>query len=115
MEKQAHWPAWYYGPNGTGQIFDRAEDVPAGWQDHPSKVGKAAQSAATPTLVTPDTETVEIDADGHPWSADIHAASKSKTKAGLWRMKVGASRPAPMPGFPRSTDADTGAPPPLDL
>lgn len=32
------WPAWYHGPNGQSEIFDRAEDVPEGWVDHPSKV-----------------------------------------------------------------------------
>jgi hypothetical protein len=42
----------------------------------------------------------EVDAHGHPWSADLHAATKGKTKDGLWRMKVGVSRPAPLPGFP---------------
>lgn len=47
----------------------------------------------------------EIDAHGHPWSADLHASTKGKTKDGLWRMKVGVSRPDPKPGFP----ADNGA------
>jgi hypothetical protein len=26
----------------------------------------------------------------------LHAATKSKTKAGLWRMKVGVARPEPL-------------------
>lgn len=42
----------------------------------------------------------EIDAHGHPWSADLHAASKGKTKDGLWRMKIGRSRPGPAAGYP---------------
>lgn len=42
----------------------------------------------------------EIDAHGHPWSADLHASTKGKTKDGLWRMKVGVTRPDPKPGFP---------------
>lgn len=33
------WPAWFFGPNGAKQIFQSADEVPAGWQDHPSKVG----------------------------------------------------------------------------
>lgn len=41
-----------------------------------------------------------LDAHGHPWSAKLHAATKSKTQAGLWRMKVGVSRPAPVKGYP---------------
>lgn len=53
----------------------------------------------------------EVDAHGHPWSADMHAATKGTTKEGLWRMKVGVSRPAPMPGFPKTDAAPTaGAP-----
>ncbi len=42
----------------------------------------------------------ELDAHGHPWSADLHASTKGKTKEGLWRMKPGAVRPDPKPGFP---------------
>ena len=50
----------------------------------------------------------EIDAHGHPWSADLHASTKGKTKDGLWRMKVGVSRPDPLPGFPAEASAATG-------
>jgi hypothetical protein len=50
----------------------------------------------------------EIDAHGHPWSEALHASTKGKTKDGLWRMKVGVSRPAPLPGFPQDP-ASTGA------
>jgi hypothetical protein len=49
-----------------------------------------------------------LDAHGHPWSAELHAKSQSKTKDGLWRMKVGVSRPAPRAGFPKQAQ-------PLDL
>lgn len=31
---------WAYGPNGQAQIFDHAEQIPEGWEDHPSKVEK---------------------------------------------------------------------------
>lgn len=51
-------------------------------------------------------ESSELDADGHPWSENLHASTKAKTGAGLWRMKPGATRPAPMPGFPK--DQPTG-------
>lgn len=56
----------------------------------------------------------ELDAHGHPWSADLHASTKGKTKDGLWRMKVGVSRPDPAPGFPKddstgSTENTTGS------
>ncbi len=48
-----------------------------------------------------------IDAHGHPWSAELHASTKAQTGAGLWRMKPGASRPEPKPGFPKA-DGATG-------
>lgn len=51
----------------------------------------------------------EIDAHGHPWNADMHASTKGKTKDGLWRMKVGVTRPDPLPGFPKDEpSAGTG-------
>lgn len=56
-----------------------------------------------------------IDAHGHPWSADLHASTKGKTKDGLWRMKVGVSRPDPLPGFPKDdASAGTGTSPATD-
>lgn len=51
----------------------------------------------------------EIDAAGWPWSPDLHASTKGMTKDGLWRMKVGVTRPDPKPGFPKETGA-TGTP-----
>jgi len=32
------FPSWMYGPNGASAVFKSAEEVPAGWADHPSKV-----------------------------------------------------------------------------
>ncbi|MBA3831631.1 MAG: hypothetical protein H0X34_07020 [Chthoniobacterales bacterium] len=50
-----------------------------------------------------------IDADGHPFNPALHTGTR--TKADLWRMKAGVSRPAPMPGFPKTDAAPTaGAP-----
>lgn len=67
--------------------------------------GAAAGDAA------PAGDANEVDAAGWPWSADLHAATKGKTKDGLWRMKVGVSRPDPKPGFPKTDAAPTaGAP-----
>jgi len=51
----------------------------------------------------------EIDAHGWPWSADLHASTKGKTKDGLWRMKVGVNRPDPKPGFPVGAATGTSA------
>lgn len=41
-----------------------------------------------------------VDAHGWPWDPELHASTKGTTKDGLWRMKVGVSRPDPKPGFP---------------
>lgn len=145
------FPKWAYGPGGQSGIFNSKGEIPAGWEDHPSKVGtdlgdgvqtpivsangpvseaKVAQStdAISDTITDPtisaksgvggdgktpatgDTasqptgqapgNTAEIDAHGHPFDANLHAATRSKTQAGLWRMKPGVSRPAPLAGYP---------------
>jgi len=91
------FPAVCHGPDGANGVFSSEAEVPAGWKlpDGSTKGGKAK---APETPVLPVTETSgepEIDADGWPWSEDLHATTKTKTSAGLWRMKVGVSRPAP--------------------
>ena len=104
-DMDSKWPAWYYGPAGEAQVFENADDVPKGWKDHPAKhKGAAPATPATPDApATPaapaapvaSTGTEELDAAGWPWTPELHAASKGKTGQGLWRMKVGVTRPAP--------------------
>jgi hypothetical protein len=109
MEKQpyAHqpWPSWRYGPDGASAVFETEQDVPAGWADHPDKVGTkpvkaapaapastpAAAPASTPATASTSDEAPKVDAEGTPFNADMHTGTL--TKAGLWRMKVGVSRP----------------------
>lgn len=75
-------------------------------------VGGAGAANPTPPAASSDessganASTVTLDADGHIYDPTLHAATQSKTKAGLWRMKVGVARPKPAAGFPK---------PPLDL
>lgn len=38
-DESSQWPAWFYGPDGAKEVFNNEDEVPAGWQDHPSKVG----------------------------------------------------------------------------
>lgn len=38
MKEKPHWPGWFYGPNGEAEIFQSRDEVPKGWEDHPSKV-----------------------------------------------------------------------------
>lgn len=49
-----------------------------------------------------------LDAAGWAWDASLHASTKGTTKDGLWRMKVGVSRPDPKPGFPKAEAGGTG-------
>lgn len=67
----------------------------------PEVVTAAESRAMEAEKVEAENDTEELDAHGHPWSADLHASTKGITKEGLWRMKPGASRPDPMPGFPK--------------
>lgn len=92
------WPAWYYGPAGEAQVFENADDVPKGWKDHPAKHKGAAPAA--PAAPAASTGTEELDAAGWSWTPELHAASKDKTGQGLWRMKVGVTRPAPKTAQP---------------
>lgn len=51
------FPSWRYGPDGQADVFACAEDVPPGWQDHPSKVGDKltyAELAAEVAKMDPD-------------------------------------------------------------
>lgn len=73
---------------------------------------KAESSAAVPeATVAPKDDTAgaslsddgTVDAHGWAWSESLHASTKGMTKDGLWRMRVGVTRPDPKPGFPLST------------
>ena len=35
---------------------------------------------------------IEVDAEGHPWDAELHAATRIKNKDGTWRKKPGAAK-----------------------
>lgn len=55
-EHQA-WPAWRYGPDGEGEIFARAEDVPEGWTDTLPAIAEAiAKRRGRPPKVRADAQ-----------------------------------------------------------
>lgn len=92
---------------GAGAAPAKAPAIPTSTANTAEiETGKDLEAKATDTV----NGAVEVDAHGHPWSADMHAATKGTTKEGLWRMKVGASRPDPKPGFPKDA-APTAASP----
>lgn len=124
MVKALTWPAWFTGPEGQSAVFESADDVPKGWTSgaecqtadgktspkpaapagQADKTPKPAKAGPTPTPTptpTPAPADADLDADGHPYSETLHAATKSKTKDGKWRMKVGVKRPDPAPGYPK--------------
>jgi hypothetical protein len=39
------FPQWAYGPGGAADVFNSADEIPAGWVDHPSKVKGAADTS----------------------------------------------------------------------
>ena len=97
------------GNEGAAAQSDTAQSSAGSGTGAPESPVSAGTGPSATTDASPSD--VEIDAHGHPWSADLHASTKGKTKDGLWRMKVGVSRPDPLPGFPKdsgATGADTG-------
>lgn len=47
-EEKSHWPAWFYGPDGKGAIFNGPLEVPEGWHDSPDKVGNDKAKTVIP-------------------------------------------------------------------
>jgi hypothetical protein len=96
--KELTFPAWFTGPDGKSAVFESPEDVPNGWTSGAEKqtVKGAAKAAPVKQPEKQPEKTADLDADGHAYDAALHAGTGSKTKAGLWRMKVGVARPAPV-------------------
>lgn len=70
----------------------------------PSPAAEQSSASGAAEASPPATDGV-VDAHGHPWDENLHASTKTQTKEGLWRMKVGVTRPEPLPGFPKETPA----------
>lgn len=111
MSKTLTWPAWFSAPDGSkSAVFETPEDVPNGWTSGAEKQsagGKPSKAASGSGAKAPEPKkpeggaaNTELDADGHPYDAKLHAGTGSKTKEGKWRMKVGVKRPDPAPGYP---------------
>jgi hypothetical protein len=91
----------------TGGAGNQARPAPE--PDAPKPQGTESVSSGTGNAAPSEpVASGETDAHGHPWSEALHASTKGKTKDGLWRMKVGVSRPAPLPGFPKDANAAPG-------
>lgn len=100
------WPCWFSSPDGSqSAIFTHESDVPCGWTSGAEKITVEGASAPAPKLekqpMAAPTAKLEksaapladaVDADGHKFDPTMHTGTM--TKAGLWRMKVGKTRPA---------------------
>lgn len=109
-EVPAGWhdhPSKHITPEKTGSkplepVVDRQPAAKTGAAPVVAKNDATAlQTGGTSVAGTTTDVSNTLDADGHPWSAEMHSATKNITKGGLWRMKVGVTRPDPMPGYPK--------------
>jgi hypothetical protein len=97
--------------NGASSDAPKATAAPSAPAATPEASPAPASTSTTATSIashTDDADAIELDRDGWPWSAEMHASTKGKTKEGLWRMKAGVERPAPKPGFPKDETGATG-------
>lgn len=105
MSEFQAWPSWRYGPNGASKLCENEAEVPKGWVDHPEAAEKLTEKVAKPAKeaeAKPAGEQAgnaemkpagDVDAAGVAFDPALHAASRSFTSKGLWRMKVGVKRP----------------------
>lgn len=86
--KHQDYPFHSVGPDGADRVVNSESEVPAGWTlpGGAKKAGKV--KAETPKVAEAE---AKEDASGTPFDAARHTGTL--TKAGLWRMKVGVSRP----------------------
>lgn len=98
------------GEANAGNSTLTSGSTPAAPASAPSAPNSPAPTGAPAAPANPEANGDDIDSHGHPWSAELHASTKGKTKEGLWRMKVGVSRPAPLPGFPKDGAGSAPAP-----
>lgn len=99
------------GAGVLNSIVNAAPAAPAPTAAAPTAAAPtaAAEQSAPAAEASPAADSGEVDAGGWPWSADLHASTKGKTKDGYWRMKVGVTRPADKPGFSPSNAAAAAA------
>lgn len=74
MRETENWPAWHYGPDEASGIFNSADEVPAGWVDHPSKIGVKA-APELPKMPGATTDTTDVDSQGNAGDPEINTAS----------------------------------------
>lgn len=76
-----YWPSWRYGPNGAAEIFERAEDVPRGWEDHPRKLDANNIPSASEEALVEAAKTFDHDGDGRIGGSLPKSQRKPRAKA----------------------------------
>lgn len=75
------FPSWRYGPDGAAEIFERAEDVPAGWVDHPCKCAKPKGGDPSAATITDAAfSAFDHDGDGKPGGSKRKTARKAVSR-----------------------------------
>jgi len=72
-------------------------------------VPPAATAFVAPAAPEAPAPTVELDSEGQPWNAELHASTKAKIADGTWRKKRGAAPDAPAVAAPVAPPAPTPA------
>lgn len=76
------WPAWRYSAEcPEGKVFATADDVPEGWVDHPSKIGKVEAPAAP----TGQTAKKADEPKKEPTKAEAKRAAAEESRQGYLR------------------------------
>ena len=57
----------------------------------PPAMAVLTPAPSAPVLPTPPVSGVDVDSEGLPWDARIHASTKTKTQAGVWKKRKGLS------------------------
>lgn len=76
FNRNAKWPAWRYGPDGQEKIFQSEKDVPAGWEDHPSKVKIAPVKAKSVTKKSVKAAALDAEAIAEARREELFARAK---------------------------------------
>ena len=108
--------------NGPALASAAVKAPPVAPVDVGNALANSATTSAPSTTANPAPASLaaiedgERDAAGVLWDPERHASTKTKTGAGLWRMKVGVSRPesesAPVAGNP-GTGTNSATPSPI--
>jgi len=78
------WPAWWYGPEGQGKVFQSADEVPEGWKDTPFKPGETPElpaAAKTKPKTTKTKATKPKKRRGRPTRSEKAAQDAARTEA----------------------------------